>query len=455
MVGEQLDRHEDRWNLIFVCRRFYDVFMPLVYGKVALNNWRDMKYFFHALAQHPVLASSVRELDLSGWQTEAVSDDERKIIENEAFLKGLVTASSHSIEEAMQWKKSLKKGYGDAWIALMFPLLTHIRQLQLAHANRTPFMDLTMQRAVNGEKPFHNRPAFQCLRQVSFYRRDRIDCVDPQEQSGDTMPPSAALLISIFHFPSMRAIDADAVIDPSSITGDVNRPTGFSSVTEINLRASCGNQGMEALVASCAGLKSFKYQHSDSHIHSHGYQPTAFYRSLARSRETLQTLWLDHYGNHYPFTAASLNQNCDEWFGSLSDFTALRDLRIRLPNLLDIRYQSEPTTALVRCLPQSLEILYIEGCEERHLVMLVAQLLAVLKNRATCVPKLRHVDIEGPFQNTSSSDSGNVSSTTTETIVHTVKSKIIQAVEPLHEGCITAGVQLYVHDRAFTQKSHV
>ncbi|KAJ5203627.1 uncharacterized protein N7498_004506 [Penicillium cinerascens] len=414
-----------------------------------------MKSFFHAVTQRPVLASSVRELDLSGWQTEAVSDDEREIIENETVPKGLVTASSHSIEEAIQWKKSLKKGYGDAWIALIFPLLTHIRQLQLSYAKRTYFKDLTLQRAVNGEKLFHNRHAFQCLREFSFYRRDRVDCVDPPQQSEDTMPPSAALLISFFHFPSVRAIVADAVIDPSSITSAVNRQTGFSSVFEINLRASCGNQGMEALVASCADLKSFQYQHSDSHILSHGYQPTALYRSLARSRETLQTLSLDHYGNHYPFTAASLNQNRDEWFGSLSDFTFLRDLCIRLPNLLDIQYQSDPTMALVHCFPLSLGILYIEGCKERHLVMLVAQLLAILKNRATCVPKLRHVDIEGPFQNTSSNFSSNISSISTQTIVHTVNSKIVQAVELLHEGCITAGVHFYVHDRAFTQKSPV
>jgi hypothetical protein len=246
MVGE----HENRWNLIFVCRRFYDVFMPLVYGKVALHGWRGMKSFLHVITERAVLANSVRDLDLSGWQTSPVSDQERENVENEAVLEDLTTASSNSIEEATQWKKSLGKGHGDAWIALVLPLLPHIRRLQLPYAKATPFLDLTVQRAVNGEKPFYNRPAFQHLREVFFYRRDRIDCADSEENSDGIEPSSAALLMSFFHFPSMRAIYADMVVDPTTVTSALNKGVGFSSVTELDLRASCGNQGMEALVTS-------------------------------------------------------------------------------------------------------------------------------------------------------------------------------------------------------------
>lgn len=451
MVGEQLDRHEDRWNMIFVCRHFHNIFLPLVYGNVALHSWRDMRSFLHVIIEQARLASSVRELDLRRWEVEIISDDEWNNIENDLILKDLVKRSSHSIEEATRWQESLGGGHGDAWIALALPLLTHIRNLQLTYAARNHFMNLTMQRAANGEKPFHKRPAFQYLRKVSCHRVDRVD---PQEPFEDTQPPSAALLMSFFHFPSMRTIDADTVIDPSSVARHSNKGLGFSSVSEINLRASCGNQGMEVLVQSCADLVSFKYQHSDSHIHSHGYQPRAFYRSLARSKGTLQTLWLDHYGSHFSFTAAGLNQNHEEWFGPLSDFIALQEVRIRLPNLLDVRYQSDPTTPLAKCLPRSLKTLYIEGCDERHLVMLVTQLQEVLKNRLTCVPRLQRIDIEGPFQNTPSHDSGDASSSMIERTDHTIKKKVIRAVEPLHMSCIATGVELCVYDRAFHQSSH-
>lgn len=470
MVGEHLDQHQDRWNLIFVSQHFHDLFLPLVYRKAPLHNWRGAQSFLHAITKRPALANAVRELDLSGWQTAPITDDERNDVQNSASLKELVLGSSHTDEEVTQWEESLGKGLGDAWMALLLPLLTQLRKLHLAYATRTPFLDMVMQRAVRCEKPFHTQPAFRYLQGVSLHRREEIDPCERHEVAtlGD-QPPSAALLMPFFQLPSMRAIFADSVIDPSSIITDDHTsnkdeeengeeadaseksPSGLSSITEIDLRASSGNHGMEALIASCADLKSFKYQHSDSHVHSQGYQPSAFYRSLTRSKDTLHTLWLDHYGDHYPFTAAGLNQTHDEWFGSLADFTALREVRIRLPNLLDIRYQSEPATPLVNCLPQSLETLYIEGCEERHLSILSSQLQTVLKHRQSKAPRLQRLDIEGAFQNVSSDDSGDSSPPTTEIMENAIKSKITQAVEPLHVDCIAAGIDLHVHDRAFSR----
>lgn len=474
MVGEHLDQHEDRWNLIFVSRHFHDLFLPLVYRKAPLHNWRGTKSFLNAVTKRSSLANAVRELDLSGWQSEPISDAERDEIQNSAALKELVKVTSHTDAETAQWEETLGKGLGDAWIALLLPLLTQLRQLHLAYATHTPFLGIVMQRAIRCEKPFHTQ-AFRHLQEVSLHRRDEIDPSESQAMAGGgTQPPSAALLMPFFQLPSMRAIYADSVIDPSSITSDAynendkdddetdgdsetseKSPSGLSPITEIHLRASSGNHGMEALVASCADLKSFKYQHSDSHVHSQGYQPSAFYRSLTRSKDTLHTLWLDHYGDHYPFTAAGLNQSHDEWFGSLADFTALREVRIRLPNLLDIRYHPEPVTPLVNCLPQSLETLYIEGCEERHLSILASQLQTVLKHRQSKAPHLQRLDIEGAFQNVRSDDSDEDSSSPIEVLDNSIKTKITQAVEPLHVDCIAAGIELHVYDRAFSRPSRI
>lgn len=474
MVGEHLDQHEDRWNLIFVSRHFHDLFLPLVYRKAPLHNWRGSKAFLNAVTKRPSLANAVRELDLSGWQSEPISDAERDEIQNSAALKELVKGTAHTDEEITQWGEALGKGLGDAWIALLLPLLTQLRLLQLAYATHTPFLGSVMQRAIRREKPFHTE-AFRHLQEVSLHHRNEIDTSESQAMAeGGTQPPSADLLMPFFQLPSMRAVYADSVIDPSSITSDVyndndegedetdgdsevseKSPSGLSPITEIDLRASSGNHGMESLVASCADLKSFKYQHSDSHVHSQGYQPSAFYRSLTRSKDTLHTLWLDHYGDHYPFTAAGLNQTHDEWFGSLADFTALREVRIRLPNLLNIRYQPEPPTPLVNCLPQSLETLYIEGCEERHLSILASQLQTVLKHRQSKAPHLQRLDIEGAFQNVPSDDSSEDSSPPIEILDNNIKSKITQAVEPLHVDCIAAGIELHVHDRAFSQPCRI
>lgn len=86
--------------------------------------------------------------------------------------------------------------------------------------------------------------------------------------------------------------------------------------------------------------------------------------------------------------------------------------------------------------------------------MLVSHFQVVLKNRLTRVPKLQRVYIEGLFRNTPSDYFGDDSSTVIETVDHSIKGKVIQAVEPLHESCIAARVELYVHDRAFTHNAH-
>lgn len=463
LVGEHLDNHGDRWKLISVSHHFHELFLSLVYRKARLNSWRDVYSFLCAITNRPSLARAVHELDLSSWQRKPIASEDWEVLRNSAILKDTVQISSYSGDETAQWEEHLAKGRGDAWIALTLPLLSQLRQLHLVYSTPTPCLDRIMQRAINGERPFQPRLVFQNLREVVLYHQEDLDQPAAQESAengSDKHSPS--FLLSFFQLPSLRSIVANSVVDPTSASQNPDSDaeqsdqlcSGFSSITDIDLRHSSGNHGMEALITSCADLKSFKYQHSDSHLASHGFQPTAFYRSLTRSKQTLQTLWLDHYGDHYPFTSAGLNQTHDEWFGSLADFSGLQELRIRLTNLLDIRYQTEPTTPLINCLPHSLETLYIEGCEERHVGTLVSQLQTVLKNRNSRFPHLRCLDIEGAFQNASAEELGDTRASASDPSDDTIKSKIMQAAEPLHEHCASVGIELHVHDRAFSQ-NHV
>ena len=466
MVGEQLDQQTDRWNLIFVSRQFHDLFLSLVYRNVSLQHWRGAYSFLHSITKRPSLTKAVRGLDSSGWQTTMISDIEREELKSTVAVQESVTALTHSQEETEQWKESLGKGPSDAWIALLLPQLSQLRQLHVAHAAQAPFLTRIMKRAVSRQHPFSSQAGFQYLREVSLYRYDDTELLEHHEQSDDSVHLSSDLLLPFFQLPSMRTIVANSVIDPSpsTRTDDGNdqenendnedtqsSPTYSSSITEIDFRLSSGNHGMHTLIASCAGLESLKYQHSDAHLQSHGYQPAAFYRSLSHSKQTLQILWLDHYGEHYPFTAAGLNQTHDEWFGSLADFTSLRELRIRLPNLLDLRYRNEPTKPLLACLPSSLETLYIEGCEERHVSILASQLQTVIKNHRARMPNLRRVDIEGPFRNVAPDSSEEASAMILDIPDNSIKIKVLQAAEPLHVDCITAGVELHLYDRACAQ----
>ncbi|CAG8890337.1 unnamed protein product [Penicillium egyptiacum] len=454
LIGEQLEQKGDRWNLIFASRHFHDLFLPLVYQKVFINHWQHANSFLHAILKRPALARAARELDLTGWQAKIVSDDECNQIQASAALRAWLDAVSCSKIESDQWAQRLGQGLADAWVALILPLLSQLRKISLAYTTNSPYLDRIMRRAVNCEKPFSVQP-FRHLREVLLHHREDLDHSEHLDDAGGETQVSSTLLLPFFQLPSVRAITANSVVDPSTITptseeSDEKPRLGFSSITDIDLRASSGNHGMETLVSSCADLKSFKYQHSDSHVLSHGYQPSAFHRSLTHSKKSLQTLWLDHYGSHYPFTAAGLNQSHDEWFGSLVDFTVLQEVRVRLPNLLDIRYQNEPTTPLMECLPSSLETLYIEGCQERYLGMLVSQLQTVIKNRRTRFPRLKRVDIEGAFQNVSSDDEDHVANSGPEVLEAVIKDKIYQAAEPLHIDCVSAGLELHLHDRALS-----
>ncbi|KAJ5502776.1 hypothetical protein N7463_005650 [Penicillium fimorum] len=454
LIGEQVEQKADRWNLIFASHHFHDLFLPLVYRKVSIHHWQDANSFIHAILKRPALARAVHELDLTSWHARSVSDDECNQIQTSTSLRAWLEDVSCSTGESDQWAQGLGQGLADAWVALILPLLSQLRKLALAYTTNSPHLDRIMQRAVDCEKPFSAQSTFRHLRKVSLHHREYLDRSEHLDNVGGETQLSSTLLLPFFQLPSVRAITANAVVDPSSTTSSSEEPTddkkprfGFSSITDIDLRASSGNHGMETLVSSCADLKSFKYQHSDSHVLSNGYQPSAFYRSLTHSKKSLQILWLDHYGSHHPFTAAGLNQNHDEWFGSLADFTALQEVRVRLPNLLDIRYQNEPTTPLIECLPSSLETLYIEGCEERYLGMLVSQLQTVIKNRQARFPGLMRVDIEGAFHNVPSDDDDQVANSGSEVLEAVIKDKVYQAAEPLHIDCINAGLELHLHDR--------
>ncbi|KAJ5365535.1 hypothetical protein N7517_008421 [Penicillium concentricum] len=454
LIGEQVEQKADRWNLIFVSHHFHDLFLPRVYRKVSIHHWQDANSFLHAILKRPALARAVRELDLTDWQAKGVTDDECNQIQASASLRAWLDAVSCSTVESDQWAKGLGQGLADAWTALILPLLSQLRKLALAYTTNSPHLDRIMQKAVDFKPPFSAQPAFRHLRRVSLQHRKYLDCSENLDDAGGEIQLSSTLLLSFFQLPSVRTITANSVVDSSSATSSSEGPTdegkprlGFSSITDIDLRASSGNHGMGTLVSSCADLKSFKYQHSDSHVLSNGYQPSAFYRSLTHSKKSLQTLWLDHYGSHHPFTAAGLNQNHDEWFGSLVDFTALQEVRVRLPNLLDIRYQNEPTTPLIECLPSSLETLYIEGCEERCLGMLVSQLQTVIKSRQARFPGLKRVHIEGAFHNVPWDDDDQVANSGPEVLEAVIKDKVYQAAEPLHIDCVNAGLELHLHDR--------
>jgi hypothetical protein len=444
LVGEFLENHRDRYNLVFVCQQFHDLFLRLVYRAATLKNCTQTQSFLRIILRKPELARAVRSLHFDDWRQHHSSASTSPAEQDMTSFNNWAETLSHSNEEYVRWEQDLLQGVEEAWIALLLPLVNNLRQLRLVYPKENSYLDRMLQRAMKGEKPFDMQPAFSMLQEVSLSHQETGDT------KGSYMPSQ---IFPFFQLPSMRMFTADSVIESSAPQADEHTPTaevpvaGSSPISEITLNSSNGTQGMESLIASCSSLKSFKYQHSDSHLLAQGYQPSAFYKSLAGSKNSLQTLWLDNYGNHLPFTISGVNQTHDEWFGSLADFTALKDIRIRLPNLLDIRYQFEPSTPLTDILPQSVESLYIEGCKENTLGMLIGQLKMVL-NKRTRFFGLRRLDIEGFFHDEEDEDaSGYQESATTTGGQKVIKPRVYEIAEPLRTTCADAGIELFLRDR--------
>lgn len=439
LVGDFLEDHRDRYNLIFVCRRFHDLFLGLVYRAASITTCCDIQSFLRSVLKRPELARAVRSLYFDCWQDGPSTGDAKITGEDRESFHGWTESISKSDDEFADWKHDLQNGISEAWIALLLPLARNLRHLRLIYPKDNNYLDRTLQRAVSGEYS-----AFQSLQEVSLSHLGG----DADDTKGSFRPSQ---ILPFFQLPLMRSISADTVMESNSTQEDrgmseVDPLTDASSISEITLSEGNGAKGMKSLIASCPSLKTFKYQHSDLHLHAEGYQPSAFYRSLVGNRSTLQTLWLDSCGHHLPFTITGINETHDEWFGSLAEFTALKDLRIRLPNLLDIRYQPEPTTPLPEVLPQSLESLYVEGCKENSLSILLQQVHMVLGQHASRFPMLNRVDIEGFFHDDDDyEDSGYEGNRGTGEKV--IKPRVYEMVEPLRIACAEASVDLFLRDR--------
>ncbi|OJJ84489.1 uncharacterized protein ASPGLDRAFT_73976 [Aspergillus glaucus CBS 516.65] len=438
LIGDFLEDHRDRYNLVFVCRRFHDLFLRLAYRAASLKSCQHLRSFLGSILRRPELAWAVRVLHFDHWQDKQSTGHVNIANEERPLLTDWTRDISQSDEEHAQWEQDLQYGVSDAWIALLLPLVSNLRQLRLIYPRHNTYLDRTLYRAVNGECP-----AFRSLQEVSLSHLED----DADDTKGNYLPSQ---ILPFFQLPLMHTLSADMVLESDSAQEARGSPPSNpltdspSSISEITLNASNGSKGMQSLIASCSSLKSFKYQHSDSHLHAEGYQPSAFYHSLAGKRNTLETLWLDNCGQHLPFTIAGANETHDEWFGSLTEFTALKDMRIRLPNLLDVRYQLDPSTPLPDILPHSLESLYIEGCKENTLSMLLNQVRMVLGRRTSRFPALRRVDIEGFFHDEEEDSGYDGASSTTEKVI---KPRVYEMVKPVRVGCAEAGIDLFLRDR--------
>ncbi|KAL4932927.1 uncharacterized protein BDV17DRAFT_287295 [Aspergillus undulatus] len=475
LIGDFLARHEDRHSAIFINRRFNKLFSRSLYRSATLKNRSQVQSFLKALLLRPSLSGVVRSLDFSGWKLE---HNDRVLTQDDIALVSLSAKThSHSADEHSQWEKDLAEGLDEAWIALLLSTVQNISQLNLVYPSQAPesrgYLDRLFERATT-QLPSTRHPAFHRLREVSLRQANGLDGVTGTFSTSQAMP--------FLQMPALKSLCVDSLIEyrgpvdeQTDEQADVDEQTPVEaapslqslpppkpevqaqSLTEITLSMSNGFNGMSELLSSCPSLKSLKYQHSDAHLLSEGFQPSAFFNSLSANKSTLRTIHLDNLGEHLPFTISGLNETHEQPFGSFADFTALKDLRIRLPNLLDMQWQLnfEPSVPLTEVLPTSIEELYIESCKENTLPVLLRQVNGLLeakgKEKKKKFANLASLSIEGFFHDDEEdapvSGDGNGDELNREG-GRVIKPRVYEMVEPLRGACEKANVQLFLRDRA-------
>ncbi|KAL5358872.1 hypothetical protein BJX96DRAFT_147403 [Aspergillus floccosus] len=209
-------------------------------------------------------------------------------------------------------------------------------------------------------------------------------------------------------------------------------PSKTSPIEHIEMTETCSITGFMQLIRACRHLKSFTCLGREGYedLPPGNYMATHFRcvfveelsESLALAKDSLEHLCFDMY---YPEQTYELG-----WFGSLTDYTKLRTLHLRLRDLLHIAFtedcRNDPPTydALSDTLPGSLEQLYVSDFDYPFLTGL--RELENLVHAKSGFPYLRVIDIEGCWEHPSQ--------------------EIYSWANPLRRACEEAGIEFNIRD---------
>lgn len=238
-------------------------------------------------------------------------------------------------------------------------------------------------RALKHEKPFDTRPAFTRLRSISN-----------QEWEYDDTVIKACDIVNSFRFPSLRQFSCYGVADFAD-DDELSRITklgAFSKVTDIACYDSNSTNGFSSFVLACENLQSFVYEHIFLAEWGESCNPPAIFKTLLHHKDTLVKL-------HVYNAEVEHEPSENAFFGSLSDFAALKDLRLRATNLLDWdREKKVSKNHLFSVLPGPLVSLKIETFDEcPNVIDMVEQLEDIMRNGMGNFSFLRSLEVGGFF----------------------------------------------------------
>lgn len=382
LIAGQVDNHQDLFHLASTCWRLHNIIRPNLFTTITLTVVDPVLLclrvsgFLAMVLRIPNLATDVRFLDLGSWDSfHAAQVDEFELEYDTDLLHPLVDELNCSTEEKEMWKLDLKSGITDAWLALLLPRLPNLERIRFVrpHQWNAKYVDLMLGRA----DPQHS-PMFSQLREVHAAIINGIGA-------------PISVLFPFFKFPAIRKIVALRFYDSRNTTAPLPPPTpNFSEVTDLGLQRCESEEGMEAIIASCKVLKSFRLTWGGAGFSSEGVFWGGILDALCRHETTLTSLSLcaDLPIHHWMD---------EDWeaSGFLEDFTALQHLHIGSTLFLDLLGE----LALQEILPPSLQSLCICGARSLYLGHLIGLCTGLIEGNA--LPKLASlcivsVELDGP-----------------------------------------------------------
>ncbi|KAL5359425.1 hypothetical protein BJX96DRAFT_183757 [Aspergillus floccosus] len=323
------------------------------------------------------------------------------------LLQDFVDLLSESPVEWEAWRNQLSKNRIEAWIALLLAFLPNLTAISARHNRPEGWITRVVSKAAWKQPPLdaNTFPALQHLESIDLTWRDLSVVMNHREY------------LPFFHLPSLRTLRLGPVQEPQTRYKVADHPAflpaqGTSPVESLVLDYFCnGRYGMSDFITSCANLKRFVYQHTNNMIwasneeeqHFAGldasFRPWCFHAALLTQKHSLEALHLNHLGDaSLPSQDGRDNgeiadaNSHNRWFGSLAEFSTLRDLRIRARNLLNLQpVEREVVVLLKDILPRSLRHLHLADCNEDDYALLVPNFEDVLAQRAERFPNLQSI----------------------------------------------------------------
>lgn len=374
LIYENLHQR-DKLNLLLVCRDWYSLFLSKAYRAISVNA-PQIRLLARTARRNPEIGVAIQNLRLK-WRSMSISQHDYEV--DDTLVDALKQASDS--DDVTEWKKSLRTGCPDAWLAVLVLSLDSLRSLSLNFWNSPYFLPLVAQVA-GGKTP--TIPSLQHLQRVSV----EIDDIKVYYHASELIP--------FLYLPAMRVFTAAGVCeDEPSI---MSPKQGASSITELELGAfdtNNGSRGFADWITSCAALEVFSYQHDNKAIWGESYldfRPLLFYNALCSQKRSLRKLRLNNNGDN-------CDTGCDDesehlkGFGSLVEFHQLRELHIPLRTLLQFGSSDSANVSLVEVLPPTLEILGLGDCHEQDFKIAIENLQSLLAQREL-FPNIKKIQVQ-------------------------------------------------------------